>query len=96
MITLRERFTKWYFRKGYRMEYRSNSPTDVELIFRCPFWVRPLVEYLFSPSVYYREIRNDVWEAVEIGLLDTEDDTYETEKEEESEEGCVCPNEEEM
>ena len=62
MGNFRERFTKWYYRKGYRMKYK---PCDygscvAELIFFCPWWVRPLVEWLFSPCVYYRESGYDL------------------------------------
>lgn len=57
MNKLRERFTKWYYRKGYRMEYRDCSigKSELELIFHCPWWVRPLVYLFWSPCVYYHE-----------------------------------------
>ena len=48
----RQKFTKWYYRKGYRMTYR---PNDVELVFTCPLWLRPMVFIFFSPCAYYRE-----------------------------------------
>ena len=56
MSNLREHFTKWYYRKGYRMEYRDCSfgKPEIELVFRCPLWVRPLVYIFFSPCEYYR------------------------------------------
>lgn len=58
MSDFRSRFTKWYCRKGYRMVYKPphEDSNIAELIFVCPLWVRPLVELLFSPSVYYYEI----------------------------------------
>lgn len=57
MSNLRSKFTKWYYRKGYRMEM-DNCDLAIGvagMIFRCPVWVRPLVYYFFSPCVYYRE-----------------------------------------
>ena len=61
----RARFTKWYYRKGYRMSYK---PNDTELIFSCPLVIRPLVYFLFSPSVYYRELGYDFSECFLAGL----------------------------
>lgn len=57
MTNLRKKFTKWYYRKGYRMMWvTSHYGNGVhEMIFSCPWWVRPLVEFFFSPSVYYAE-----------------------------------------
>lgn len=54
---LRSKFTKWYVRKGWTMEW---APCDYgdgvsSLLFDCPFWVRPFVYFLFSPAVYYCE-----------------------------------------
>lgn len=70
MNNFRAKFTKWYYRKGYRMSYRSCEYGDgvAELIFHCPFWVRPLVEWFFSPSVYYREYGLDVGDAIVAGM----------------------------
>lgn len=47
---MHEKFTKWYYRKGYRMVYKPCEYGDgvAELIFICPLWVRP---------VYYKEAR---------------------------------------
>ena len=58
MNDLRAKFTKWYCNKGYRMIYKPPYDDSIvaEMIFVCPLWVRPLVEFLFSPSVYYYEI----------------------------------------
>ena len=55
MYNFREKFTSWYYSKGYRMEYRPREDGVAELVFRCPFWVRPLVFIFFSPCAYYRE-----------------------------------------
>jgi hypothetical protein len=63
MGNFRERFTKWYYRKGYRMEWRTN-----EMVFHCPVWVRPLVYFFFSPSAYYGEAGFDLGRAFESGL----------------------------
>lgn len=65
MDNLVRRFTKWYCRKGYRMEYR---PDSVELIFHCPLWVRPLVYFLFSPSIYYHEAGYSTIEGLTEGI----------------------------
>lgn len=53
MLNLRQRFTEWYYRKGYRMDISLKDNT-VKLIFNCPLFVRPLTYYLFSPIAYYR------------------------------------------
>ena len=52
------KFTKWYYRKGYRMEYEPVDYADGvgRLTYICPWWVRPLASWLFSPSVYYHEV----------------------------------------
>ena len=73
MNDFRTKFTKWYFRKGYRMTYKPRTCDDdiAELIFHCPWWVRPVVEFFFSPCVYYREVANDNLE-LEQTLLDEE------------------------
>lgn len=65
MNDFRTRFTKWYYRKGYRMRYK---PGDTELIFSCPLLIRPLVYLFFSPSVYYREVGYDVGDAITSGI----------------------------
>lgn len=70
MNDLRTRFTKWYYRKGYRMVYRPCDYGDgvAELIFFCPWWVRPFVELLFSPTVFYHEHGLDFREYFTAGL----------------------------
>lgn len=57
MTNLRKKFTKWYYHKGYRMMYTACPYSDgvAEMIFSCPWWVKPLVKFFFSPSVYYAE-----------------------------------------
>lgn len=47
MKRLREKFTRWYVKKGYTF-----NGGFTEIIFCCPWWVKPFV-FLFSPSVYY-------------------------------------------
>lgn len=51
------KFTKWYYRKGYRMEWEPCDYADCvgRMIFTCPWWVKPLVKNFFSPVEYYRE-----------------------------------------
>lgn len=57
MIDLRKKFTKWYYRKGYQMVYKTCDFADgvAETVFICPWWAKPLVYFFFSPSVYYAE-----------------------------------------
>lgn len=57
-MKLREKFTKWYYSKGYRMEWKTCDYGDgvSEMIFKCPWWVRPIVNVLFSPCAYYRSV----------------------------------------
>lgn len=75
MSNFREKFTKWYCRRGYRMAYNSyhsgESKVVAELTFHCPFWVKPAVSLLFSPSVYYREVGYDLNNHFESGLDDS-------------------------
>ena len=67
MIDIKERFTKWYIRKGYRFYYKVNPikslytdddikffDSDLEAKFLCPWYIRPLLIF-FSPSVYMYE-----------------------------------------
>ena len=67
MTKLRKKFTKWYYRKGYRMMWASCPYGDgvSEMIFSCPRWVKFLVEFLFSPSIYYEEQSRQFGEIVE-------------------------------
>jgi hypothetical protein len=68
MTDFRTKFTKWYYRKGYRMYW---TPCDYgdgvgSMNFVCPWWVRIFVGLFFSPSVYYYEVgyevRNEIME----------------------------------
>lgn len=70
MINLRQRFTKWYYRKGYRMAYKHCDYADgvAEMIFYCPVLVRPLVEWFFSPSVYYSESGYELYTGFKEGF----------------------------
>lgn len=71
MSNFRQRFTEWYYRKGYRMEYKVCDYGDgvAELIFRCPWWVRPMVSLFFSPSVYYHEYAMEVAKELDEGIM---------------------------
>ena len=57
-MDLRERFTKWYYRKGYRMKFDVH---ELKLKFICPFWIKPFANTLFSPCAYYRELRVEAY-----------------------------------
>ena len=39
---MKERFTRWYVKRGYRFDGDG---------FECPWYVRPFL-FLFSPSIY--------------------------------------------
>lgn len=65
MTDFRTKFTKWYYRKGYRMTWK---PGDYEITFDCPFYVRPLGWLFFSPSTYYREDFYNIGAGIEDGL----------------------------
>ena len=56
MINIRQTFTEWYFRKGYRMTWATCDYGDgvSKMIFECPWWVRPMINTFFSPCAYYR------------------------------------------
>lgn len=70
MNNLRERFTKWYYRKGYRAKFNDSGPGFgyIELIFYCPWWVRPFVWFLWTPSIYYEELGRDFAEGFIAGF----------------------------
>ena len=70
MNDFRTRFTKWYYRKGYRMRYKPCDYGDgvAELIFYCPWWVRPFVELFFSPVIFYHESGRDFADEFMRGL----------------------------
>ena len=67
---LRERFTKWYYRKGYRAYYKDVSFgfSEIELVFQCPWYIKPLVYILWSPSVYYEEFGREICNWFEYGI----------------------------
>lgn len=56
-MDFRTKFTKWYYRKGYTIEFELCDYADGvgRTIYKCPLWIRPLTSYFFSPSVYYHE-----------------------------------------
>ena len=64
MKRIRERFTKWYIKRGYKFGYGACKVyTDGVLVtpmempksyFICSWYVKPLLIF-FSPSVYFRE-----------------------------------------
>ena len=71
MNDFRTRFTKWYYRKGYQMIYKppcDHGENVAELIFLCPWWIRPFVEFLFSPVVFYHEAGKDFADCFVQGL----------------------------
>lgn len=69
MNDFRQHFTKWYYHRGYRMAYiPCNYVGMSEMIFICPWWVRPLVEWFFSPCVYYSEAGYELSQGFEAGL----------------------------
>ena len=63
---MKQRFTKWYVKKGYKFRYDFLSVSVVgdelfplacdvpRTVFNCPFWVKPFLIF-FSPSVYFAE-----------------------------------------
>ena len=51
---MRRRFTKWYVRKGYGAGLIDTDEL-VKLVLSCPWWVKILAIFLFSPSIYYYE-----------------------------------------
>lgn len=69
MRKLREKFTKWYFRKGYTFGCDFNGIETIggddvlpampksmpRAVWNCPWYVKPFL-FLFSPSVYCMEI----------------------------------------
>lgn len=61
MKRIKERFTKWYIKKGYtfgyalhRIDFDDPFYQEPIAIFDCPWHVKPLL-WFFSPSVYFRE-----------------------------------------
>lgn len=54
-MNFRTRFTKWYYRKGYTIDYDRTG-----VVYACPWWVKPLTTHFFSPSVYFHEWWDDI------------------------------------
>ena len=80
MTDLAQRFTKWYYQNGYRMEYQYET---TELMFHCPWWVRPIVYFLFSPCTYHHLAGYEFSEGFMEGIEDVHteqrlEDTEET------------------
>lgn len=50
---LREKFTKWYVKKGWTFGYDGILPLNA--VWHCPWYIKPLL-FLFSPSIYDIEI----------------------------------------
>lgn len=85
MIDVKERFTKWYIRNGYRFYYRFDPAktlytNDVfkftdsvpEARFLCPWYIRPLLIF-FSPSVYmYEEYGKQIAKSFMKGMEEAE------------------------
>lgn len=69
MSKIKERFTRWYYRKGYRMHYKPCAYGDGvdSLVFDCPWWIKPLLIF-FSPSVYYIEYGKTISDWFEEGF----------------------------
>ena len=82
MHKLRRKFTKWYYRKGYKATYLY---TTDNYVFSCPWYVKPLL-FLFSPSIYNREIGEELtrgfWKGIEKIMKENEQSNYETSKSE--------------
>lgn len=68
MTDFRTKFTTWYVRKGYRMTCKPSFTTVIEMDFQCPWWVRLLTSWFFSPCVYYQEIRNSQLNEIEFDI----------------------------
>ena len=63
-MDIKKRFTCWYVRQGYKFGYR-----DITIpYFICPIWVRPLLPFLFSPSIYCMESNNKNWLWIKEGM----------------------------
>ena len=82
MRKLRRKFTKWYYRKGYKATYLY---TVDNYVFSCPWYVKPLL-FLFSPSIYNREIgkkfTREFWKGIGRSMKENKQSNYETSKSE--------------
>ena len=76
MNDFRAKFTRWYYRKGYRMFYVPCDYGDGvgSMSFVCPWWVRILAGWFFSPSVYYRESESALADIVERRIHELKND----------------------
>ena len=62
---MKKRFTKWYVKKGYKFGYEKIETIGDDVFqipvkmpkayFICPFYIKPLLLFLFSPSIYTAE-----------------------------------------
>ena len=65
MRKMKKRFTKWYVKKGYKFGYEKIETIGDDVFqipvkmpkayFICPFYIKPLLLFLFSPSIYTAE-----------------------------------------
>lgn len=63
IFRVREKFTRWYFKRGYTLDLGVDR-----IYYGCPWWVKPFVS-LISPSLYnILFINNIVAEGFEEGL----------------------------
>ena len=69
MVKLKECFTRWYYRKGYRMYYENCDYGDLvaSMSFECPWWIMPLLIF-FSPSIYFIEYQKEIGRWYEEGI----------------------------
>lgn len=67
-MDFRTKFTKWYYRKGYKLNYERVDYADSvgRVVYTCPWWVKPLTAYFFSPSVYFEARRDDMRKTLDL------------------------------
>lgn len=75
-MDFRTKFTKWYYKKGYKVDYEPCDYADGigHVNYACPWWIKPLTAYFFAPSVYYAE----AWEHVKRMLVEVDEMYKET------------------
>lgn len=56
-MNFRTKFTKWYYKRGYKIDYADGIG---RIVYICPWWVKPLTAYFFSPYVYVVETLADI------------------------------------
>lgn len=56
-MDFRTKFTKWYYKKGYKIDFEVVGFADGvgQMVYLCPWWIKPLTAYFFSPTVYFNE-----------------------------------------